>query len=72
MTLKVKFADFQQITRSRTRAAPFPTRADLERQSLELLESLFPLAKGIRLLGASLSSLDDDQANGQPQLTLAL
>ncbi len=72
VTLKVKYADFQQITRSRTSAAPFETRADLERQTLELLESLSPLAKGIRLLGASLSSLGDDQANEPPQLSLEL
>ena len=72
VTLKVKYADFQLITRSRTGAAPFVTRADLERQSVELLECLFPLAKGVRLLGVSLSSLDVEQANEQPQLSLAL
>ena len=72
MTLKVKYADFQQITRSRTAASPFATRAELERQSFELLAQLFPLAKGVRLLGVSLSSLDEERTNEKPQLSLAL
>lgn len=72
VTLKVKYTDFQLITRSRTGVAPFATRAQFERQSLELLEHLFPIAKGIRLLGVSLSPLDEDQTNEKPQLSLAL
>ena len=72
VTLKVKYTDFQQITRSRTGVAPFATRAQFERQSLELLECLFPIAKGIRLLGVSLSSLDEEQTSEKPQLSLAL
>jgi DNA polymerase-4 len=72
VTLKVKYADFQQITRSRTGAAPLATRAELERQSFDLLEHLFPLAKGVRLLGVSLSSLDETRMKEKPQLRLAL
>lgn len=72
MTLKVKYADFQQITRSQTSVAPIATRAQLERQSLELLEDLFPVAKGIRLLGVSLSTLDADKTNERTQLSLTL
>jgi DNA polymerase-4 len=72
VTLKVKYADFQQITRSRTGGAPFATRGQLERQSFELLEPLFPVTKGVRLLGVSLSSLDEEQTNEKPQLSLAL
>ena len=72
VTLKVKYADFQQITRSRTSAAPLATRAELERQSFELLEHLFPVAKGVRLLGVSLSSLDVEPTSPKPQLSLAL
>jgi len=57
LTLKIKFADFQQITRSRSSVGPIPSPAVLERISQELVESLFPLAKGVRLLGVSLSNL---------------
>jgi DNA polymerase-4 len=72
VTLKVKYADFQQITRSRTGVAPFATRAELERQSFELLEHVFPVAKGVRLLGVSLSSLDETRMKEKPQLSLGL
>ena len=72
VTLKVKYADFQQITRSRTGAAPFATRAELERQSFELLAQLFPVAKGVRLLGVSLSSLDETRVKEKSQLSLGL
>src|ERR1700730_5227907 len=37
-TLKVKYADFQQITRSRTGQALFSTRAEIEQLSYALLE----------------------------------
>ena len=70
VTLKVKYADFQQITRSRTAAASFATRAELEWQSFELLAQLFPVAKGVRLLGVSLSSLDETRMKEKPQLSL--
>jgi DNA polymerase-4 len=57
VTLKVKFANFRQITRSRTGEAQIGTRGELEQLGNALLEPLFPVGKGIRLLGVSLSSL---------------
>src|SRR5262252_2305047 len=57
VTLKVKFANFRQITRSRTGQLPIGTRSELDQLSNALLEPLFPVMKGIRLLGVSLSSL---------------
>jgi DNA polymerase-4 len=57
VTLKVKFANFQQITRSRTGQIQIGTRNELEQLGNALLEPLFPVAKGVRLLGVSLSSL---------------
>jgi DNA polymerase IV len=57
VTLKVKYADFRQITRSRTGQALLSTRAEIEQLSYALLEPLFPVTKGIRLLGMTLSSL---------------
>ena len=71
MTLKVKYADFQQITRSRTGQALFSTRAEIEQLSYGLLEPLFPLTKGIRLLGMTLSSLGEKQLESEPQLSLS-
>jgi nucleotidyltransferase/DNA polymerase involved in DNA repair len=72
VTLKVKYADFQQITRSRTGQALFSTRAEIEQLSYALLEPLFPVTKGIRLLGMTLSSLGERQLESEPQLSLTL
>jgi DNA polymerase-4 len=57
-TLKAKYADFQQITRSRTIDVPVASRAVLEEIVAGLMEPLFPVSKGIRLLGVTLSSLE--------------
>ncbi|MGH7925986.1 MAG: DNA polymerase IV [Candidatus Binatus sp.] len=72
LTLKVKFADFQQITRSKSAADAIDSLADLERLSLDLLKPLQPPRKGVRLLGISLSSLTQAQATERPQLSLLL
>jgi DNA polymerase-4 len=72
VTLKVKFADFQQITRSKSVGYAIDNLADLERLSLGLLEPLLPTRKGVRLLGISLSSLTQAQATERCQLSLVL
>src|SRR5205085_2751275 len=48
VTLKVKFANFQIITRSRTGQMPVRTRSELEQLGDALLEPLFPVVRGIR------------------------
>lgn len=73
VTLKVKYADFQQITRSRTAPGPLTAKAALDRISTELLSSIFPLAKPVRLAGISLSNLEAPvEAAAQQQLALDL
>jgi DNA polymerase-4 len=69
VTLKVKFANFQIITRSRAGQMQVRTRGELEELGNSLLEPLFPVARGIRLLGISLSSLAAEQAE-QPEFSL--
>ena len=64
VTLKVKYADFQIITRSRTEPSPFATADEIVTKIHALLEPLFPTAKGIRLLGVTLSSFIDEAASG--------
>ena len=73
VTVKIKYADFQIVTRSRTLVEPVASREMLERTSLELVRTIFPLEKRVRLLGVSLSNLDrgDEQA-APPQMTLEL
>jgi DNA polymerase IV len=70
VTLKVKFANFQQITRSRTGQMQIRTRSELEQLGNALLEPLFPAAKGVRLLGVSLSSLVVEEAEHEPEFSL--
>ncbi|SMC00554.1 DNA-directed DNA polymerase [Hymenobacter roseosalivarius DSM 11622] len=69
ITVKVKYADFQQITRSRTSLTSVDDKAMLEKTSLELLAGLLPLAQGVRLLGVALSNLETEEVAGR-QLVL--
>jgi DNA polymerase-4 len=72
VTLKVKYADFQQITRSQSPRGGVAGRAALERIALELLTAQFPVVKGIRLLGVSISVLDHASEADTEQLPLTL
>ncbi|OYQ36589.1 DNA polymerase IV [Sandarakinorhabdus cyanobacteriorum] len=56
VTVKVKYADFQQITRSRSQPGAVTTRDALHRVSLELINSVPPAPKGIRLVGVTVSN----------------
>ena len=71
VTLKVKFADFEIITRSRSVPAAVSSRSEFERISMALLENEMPLPKPVRLLGVSLSSLQGDD-DDEPQLDLPI
>jgi DNA polymerase IV len=72
VTLKVKYADFQQITRSQSPRGGVAGRVALEGIALELLSAQFPVSKGIRLLGISISVLERAGEAGTEQLPLAL
>ncbi len=70
MTVKVKYVDFQQITRSRSGFSPIASRAELEQSGLELLRPLFPSQRGVRLLGATISNPASTVQEG-PQMALS-
>jgi DNA polymerase IV len=75
VTVKIKYADFQIVTRSRTLAEPVASRDELARTSVELVRTIFPLEKKVRLLGVSLSNMAERTnapAPAPPQLTLGL
>jgi DNA polymerase-4 len=72
VTLKVKYADFHQITRSHSPAREVAGRVVLERISLDLLAPLTPAKGGVRLLGVTLSALRPEEEGQAPQLSLAL
>jgi DNA polymerase-4 len=58
VTVKIKYANFQQITRSRSCAEAIVSRAMIEQFSLDLLQPHFPPPRGVRLLGVTLSNFD--------------
>src|SRR5260370_20237173 len=66
VTLKVKFNDFETITRSRSVPVAVSSRMDLEGLSVALLQNEMPLPKPVRLLGISLSSLQSDDEAEPP------
>jgi len=68
VTLKVKWADFQQITRSRSSAEPVQSRAAVVGTAIDLARSLFPLPKKVRLLGVTVSNFDGDHLAGGNQM----
>lgn len=71
VTLKIKFADFESITRSRTSQLPILEAQLLAKISYEMLHALLPMPKGVRLMGVSLSNLTfEDEMIGR-QLTLS-
>jgi DNA polymerase-4 len=56
VTLKIRFADFRTITRSRTVPAPVDSGPGVARVAAELLAAVDP-SPGVRLLGVSVSNL---------------
>ena len=71
VTLKVKFADFTLITRSKSFPERVPDSAAFAAAGQALLASLVPVPKGIRLIGLGLHNLAD-RFDEQPQLRLAI
>jgi DNA polymerase-4 len=70
VTVKVKFADFRQVTRSRSFSASV-VRHDLLRQaSVELVRTLLPAPKGIRLLGVTVSNFEEPLTDVVDELPL--
>ncbi len=62
VTLKAKYSDFQQVTRSRSLETLVQDRAEFAAIGHDLLDQLIPVRAGVRLLGLTLASLvgDDD------------
>jgi DNA polymerase IV len=70
VTVKVKFADFQQVTRRRS-FSTLIARHDLLRQaSVELVRTLLPTAKGVRLVGVTVSNFGSAPAQLNDELPL--
>lgn len=63
VTVKIKYSDFTQATRSRTGTGPFANMAGTFEAASGLLPSVYPFKRPVRLLGVTLSSLTNDQSD---------
>ncbi len=70
VTLKIKYGDFEQITRSRSSRLLIMGKETIGKLAYDLLNTLLPPEKGIRLMGVTLSNLEfADEMEGR-QITL--
>jgi DNA polymerase-4 len=77
VTVKIKYFDFTQATRSRTSAIPFACIIEVLDTAAGLLATVYPFRRSVRLLGVTLSALTidssrDTAAEEQPQFDLGL
>ena len=73
VTLKLKFADFAQITRARSYAAAVRDRSTLHAAARALLMDELPVPRRVRLVGVTLSALQAREAAPlDPQAPLPL
>jgi DNA polymerase IV len=73
VNLKVKYRDFQIVTRARSLDRPVSGETEFLGLGAALLRGLFPPVKSIRLLGLGLSSLGEEEAQAnerEPALPL--
>ena len=61
MTLKVKYQDFRIVTRARSLERAVSGREEFLEIGCALLRTLLPAAKGIRLLGLTLSNFSEGE-----------
>jgi DNA polymerase-4 len=71
VTVKIKWADFQQATRSRSVVGRVGSLEALTAVALDLVRSVYPPRMGIRLVGVTLSNLEQ-AATIEPEPELAL
>ncbi len=72
LTLKIKFKDFTQITRSKTVPNWITNQETLNIMSEELLNTAYTSDFEVRLLGLGISNLDNSDQEALAQLTLDL
>jgi DNA polymerase-4 len=70
VTVKLKYADFRQITRSQSAAEVIASLAAIQQLSFDLLRPHFPPAVGVRLLGVTLSNFDTATSAEARQMAL--
>ena len=68
VTVKIKWADFQISTRSRSMETTIQTREKLHQIALNLIRSVFPPPKGVQLVGVTLSNFRSQAASTAAEL----
>lgn len=72
LTIKIKYADFESITRSRTIENGYFHKEEINKTIDYLVENLQPFPKGIRLLGLGVSNFLEEESGTGKQLKLEL
>jgi DNA polymerase-4 len=70
LSIKVKYFDFTQITRSTTITTEITSFIQLEKLAHKLIEQVLPLDKSVRLIGFQLSGFKDELFDYQLKLKL--
>ena len=66
ITLKLKHKDFTGLTRSRSLVRPVASLAEFSAIGHALLDEVLPLAQPVRLVGLTLSALEEDEPAAAP------
>ena len=72
VTLKLKFTDFQLMTRAKSLPRPIANKVEFARISREILEEVLPLPMPVRLMGLTLSGLEGERHEERPPDTAQL
>lgn len=73
VTVKIKYGDFKQITRRRSQPSPIASRENLRNSAIDLVRTLLPPAKGIRLVGVTMSNfVEAETKDGASEIELPI
>ena len=72
VTLKLKFTDFQIMTRAKSLPHAIDGKAEFARLSREILDEALPLPMPVRLMGLTLSNLEGEEGDERPPDTAQL
>ncbi len=72
VTLKLRFSDFQIITRASSLAQPVSGRAEFAQVARAILDEMLPLPMPVRLMGLTLSKLEGEKGDERPPDTAQL
>jgi DNA polymerase-4 len=70
VTVKIKYGDFKQITRRRSQAKVVATLDNFQNLARDLIRSVLPPTKGIRLVGVTVSNFGEPPADREVALPM--